>query len=128
MSADDGTAAEIDRREPGGAVDELPGGDGAVALAEEEVSERYLNRELSWVDFNQRVLELAEDSEHVPLLERAKFLAIYTTNLDEFFMVRVAGLHDQVDAGLDARGDDGLSAPQTIDRIGTRVHKLAERL
>ena len=63
----------------------------------------YFNRELSWLDFNQRVLELAED-ETVPLLERVKFCAIYASNLDEFFMVRVAGLWDQVDAGIDARG------------------------
>ena len=58
--------------------------------------------------FNERVLELAED-ECIPLLERVKFLAIYASNLDEFYMVRVAGLHDQVDAGIDARRADGLS-------------------
>ncbi len=62
-----------------------------------------MNRELSWLDFNERVLALAED-ESIPLLERVKFLAIYAANLDEFYMVRVAGLHDQVDAGIDARG------------------------
>ena len=67
----------------------------------------YSNRELSWLQFNERVLELAED-ESLPLLERVKFLAIFASNLDEFYMVRVAGLHDQVDAGIDARGPDGL--------------------
>jgi polyphosphate kinase len=128
MSADDGTAIEVKRGELTEVSKEDGRGDGAVAVTDVEVSERYLNRELSWVDFNERVLELAEDSERVPLLERAKFLAIYTTNLDEHFMVRVAGLHDQVDAGLDARGDDGLSATETIDRIGVRVRKLGERL
>jgi polyphosphate kinase len=129
MSADDGTATEVERREAAEEADERQSGNGAVATAHDvEVSERYLNRELSWVDFNERVLELAEDSEHVPLLERAKFLAIYTSNLDEHFMVRVAGLHDQVDAGLDARGDDGLSASETIDRIAVRVRKLGERV
>ena len=87
----------------------------------------YFNRELSWLDFNQRVLELAEDAE-VPLLERAKFCAIYASNLDEFFMVRVAGLFDQVDAGIDARGPDGLSPAEQIDRIQRRVLELDRRL
>jgi polyphosphate kinase len=95
--------------------------------ATSELQVRYANRELSWLDFNERVLELAEDP-NVPLLERVKFLAIYTTNLDEFFMVRVAGLHDQVDAGVDARGKDGLSPGQTIDAIGARVRELGARL
>ena len=78
--------------------------------------ELFENREVSWLQFNERVLELAED-ERVPLLERVKFLAIYANNLDEFFMVRVAGLHDQVEAGIDARGPDGLSARETLERI-----------
>ena len=86
----------------------------------------YFNRELSWVDFNARVLELAED-ERTPLLERAKFLAIYTSNLDEFVMVRVAGLHDQVDAGVEARKADGLTASDTIDRIRQKLQALNER-
>jgi polyphosphate kinase len=94
--------------------------------ATSELQVRYANRELSWLDFNERVLELAEDPS-IPLLERVKFLAIYTTNLDEFFMVRVAGLHDQVDAGVDARGKDGLSPGQTIDEIATRVRDLERR-
>ena len=79
-------------------------------------TELYANRELSWLDFNERVLELAED-ERTPLMERVKFLAIYTSNLDEFEMVRVAGLHDQVDAGIDVRKADGLSPSETIERI-----------
>ena len=62
----------------------------------------YINRELSWLDFNDRVLQLAEDDE-VPLLERVKFCAIYTTNLDEYYMVRVAGLRDQIEAGVQTR-------------------------
>src|SRR5881296_2315793 len=74
----------------------------------------YINRELSWLEFNDRVLQLAEDEE-VPLLERVKFCAIYTTNLDEFYMVRVAGLHDQVDAGVTTRGPDGRTPSETID-------------
>src|ERR671911_860017 len=88
--------------------------------------ELFVNREVSWLQFNERVLELAED-DAVPLLERAKFLAIYSSNLDEFFMVRVAGLHDQVDAGIDARGPDGLSPSETLDRIGERTRELGAR-
>src|SRR5688572_10248129 len=89
-------------------------------------TELYENRELSWIDFNERVLELAED-ERTPLMERCKFLAIYTSNLDEFIMIRVAGLHDQVDAGIDARKADGLSPSQTIERIAERVRELGQR-
>src|SRR5579864_7556904 len=66
----------------------------------------YLNRELSWLDFNDRVLQLAE-SDRVPLLERVKFCAIYTTNLDEYYMVRFAGLRDQIDAGVETPSQDG---------------------
>src|SRR5919106_1915967 len=88
--------------------------------------ELYTNRELSWLKFNERVLELTED-ETTPLLERVKFLAIYANNLDEFFMVRVAGLYDQVDAGIDARGPDGLSPSETIERIVERARELGRR-
>jgi polyphosphate kinase len=87
----------------------------------------YFNRELSWLDFNQRVLELAEDPE-VPLLERIRFCGIYASNLDEFFMVRVAGLFDQLDAGIDARGPDGLIPSEQIDAIQRRVLELDDRL
>ncbi len=87
----------------------------------------YFNRELSWLEFNQRVLEQAED-ERVPLLERLRFCGIYASNLDEFFMVRVAGLFDQLDAGIDARGPDGLAPSEQIDRIQARVLDLDDRL
>ena len=87
----------------------------------------YFNRELSWLDFNQRVLELAEDPE-APLLERLRFCGIYASNLDEFFMVRVAGLFDQLDAGIDARGPDNLAPSEQIDAIQTRVLELDGRL
>ena len=87
----------------------------------------YFNRELSWLDFNQRVLELAEQTD-VPLLERVRFCAIYASNLDEFFMVRVAGLFDQVDAGIDARGPDGLAPGAQIDAIQARVLEMDARL
>ncbi len=87
----------------------------------------FFNRELSWLDFNERVLELAED-DSVPLLERVKFCAIYGSNLDEFFMVRVAGLWDQSDAGIDARGPDGLSPEEQIKAIRSRSLELDRRL
>ncbi|HEV2859267.1 MAG TPA: polyphosphate kinase 1 [Solirubrobacterales bacterium] len=87
----------------------------------------YFNRELSWLDFNKRVLELAEDPE-TPLLERVRFCSIYASNLDEFFMVRVAGLFDQLDAGIEARGPDGLTPKQQIDAIQGRVLELDDQL
>jgi polyphosphate kinase len=87
----------------------------------------YLNRELSWLDFNDRVLQLAEDV-RVPLLERVKFCAIYTTNLDEYYMVRVAGLRDQIDAGVENPGQDGRTPSETIALIRERVLGQSRRL
>jgi polyphosphate kinase len=92
-----------------------------------EDSSLYFNRELSWLDFNDRVLQLAEDPS-VPLLERVKFCAIWESNLDEFYMVRVANLHDQLEAGVDARGADGLGSSEQIDAIRERVLRQRERL
>jgi polyphosphate kinase len=88
--------------------------------------ELFTNREISWVDFNDRVLQLAEDNT-VPLLERLKFAAIYSSNLDEFFMIRVAGVHDQVDAGLTEPGLDGRTPSEVIDAIRQRVVELGAR-
>src|ERR1700716_1675535 len=87
----------------------------------------YLNRELSWLEFNDRVLQLAED-ERVPLLERVKFCAIYTTNLDEYYMVRVAGLRDQIEAGVENPGQDGRTPSETIGLIRERVLAQSRRL
>ena len=86
----------------------------------------YTNRELSWLDFNDRVLQLAED-QSLPLIERLKFLAIFVTNLDEFFMIRVAGVHDQVDARISARGPDGLLPTEVLEGIAERVRALDRR-
>ncbi len=69
--------------------------------------DRYLDRELAWLDFNNRVLDLARDSTRIPLLERAKFLAIFASNLDEFFMVRIAGLRRRIQAGVAVPGNTG---------------------
>src|SRR5688572_4520028 len=101
-----------------------PDRNGDVDLSE---SSLYFNRELSWLDFNERVLRLGEDAS-VPLLERLKFLAIYEDNLDEFYMVRVAGLHDQVEGGIDARGADGMPASEVIERIRERALELRSRM
>jgi polyphosphate kinase len=83
----------------------------------------YLNRELSWLAFNRRVLEEAADS-HWPLLERLKFLAITFSNLDEFFMIRVSGLHDQLEQAEAERSPDGLTPRQQLARIREVVRKL----
>src|SRR5262245_36662933 len=87
--------------------------------------QQYINRELSWLEFNRRVLEEAQD-ESVPLLERVKFLAIFSSNLDEFFMVRVARLQQRIAAGDKQSGPDGLTPTQTLAAIAERVHRLAE--
>jgi polyphosphate kinase len=92
--------------------------------AEDET--RFLNRELSWLDFNARVLALAEDTSR-PLLERAKFLAIFATNLDEFFQVRVSGLAEQARAGLRSRSPDGLDPAAAVREIRDQVRGLMER-
>jgi polyphosphate kinase len=85
--------------------------------------DRYFNRELSWLDFNARVLALAEDPSQ-PLLERAKFLAIFASNLDEFYMVRVAGLKRRDETGLAVRSADGLSPREQLARISARTQAI----
>ncbi len=86
----------------------------------------YFNRELSWLDFNERVLQVSEDPK-VPLLERVKFSAIHTSNLDEFYMVRVAGLLDQIDAGVVKVGADGRTPQESVEAIRERVLELTGR-
>ena len=88
--------------------------------------ERYLDRELSWLAFNQRVLELAEDP-NTPVLERAKFLAIFTSNLDEFFMVRVAGLKRRIMTGIAVPTNTGRSPQDVLGDINDRAHELQLR-
>ena len=97
-----------------------------MATTTQPASSRLLNRELSWVEFNARVLELAEDAQ-LPLLERVRFAAIFSKNLDEFFMVRVAGLLELDESDLPVRSVDGLTAGQALEAIRKRVSELATR-
>jgi polyphosphate kinase len=89
------------------------------------VSERMINRELSWLEFNGRVLEEAQDPT-LSLLERVKFLSIFSSNLDEFFMVRVADLKQRIWAGDQRAAADGLSPAQTLAAVSERVHELVQ--
>ena len=86
----------------------------------------YFNRELSWIEFDRRVLSEGMDDRN-PLLERLKFLGIFSSNLDEFFMVRVAGLQSQVDAQVEKITPDGRSPQQQLDEIGDRLHPLVKQ-
>ena len=92
----------------------------------EKYEDRFIDREISWVRFNQRVLELAEDPT-LPLLERARFLAIFASNLDEFFMVRVAGLKRRIAAGVAVRAASGLMPREQLETLWTEGRALMER-
>jgi polyphosphate kinase len=87
---------------------------------------RFINRELSWLAFDARILAMAEDPER-PLLERIKFLSIFASNLDEFFQIRVSGLEEQVEAGVGAITPDGMTPGEQLDAVRRRVVELSER-
>jgi polyphosphate kinase len=107
-------------------ADSVPEGDLEVERypAEDLPADRYSNRELSWLAFNARLLELAKDKER-PLLERVKFLAIFASNLDEFYMVRVAGLKRRADMGFQITSPDGLSPREVLANLAARTSELA---
>ena len=96
------------------------------AAAPDLEPDRFLDRELSWLHFNERVLELAEDPD-LPLLERVRFLAIFANNLDEFFMVRVAGLKRRIAAGVAVPAASGLLPREVLDKIWSSTSRLMER-
>ena len=120
-------ATGTDREDsPPDATPDAPPAATASAIENPLPEDRYLNRELSWLDFNGRVLALAADTS-LPLLERAKFLAIFASNLDEFYMVRVAGLKRRDEMGLSVRSADGLTPREQLRLIGERTQQLATR-
>jgi polyphosphate kinase len=118
---DSAPTREEDQKTP-----EAPPAATAPAVDNALPDDRYLNRELSWLDFNARVLALAADTS-LPLLERAKFLAIFASNLDEFYMVRVAGLKRRDEMGLSVRSADGLSPREQLRRISERTQQISSR-
>src|SRR5438270_5098366 len=113
------------KTEPEGSAATVP------AKVEQTVRERFgdpknfINRELSWLEFNRRVLEEAQDSTQ-PLIERVKFLSIFSSNLDEFFEIRVAGIKQQIESETSDVGPDGLSPTETFNAIQRLVRELVE--
>src|SRR5690606_23561084 len=93
--------------------------------ADDLPADRYLDREISWLQFNERVLQLAAD-EGIPLLERARYLSIFTSNLDEFFMVRVAGLKRRIATGIALRSASGLEPREVLEHIAEVSHELMD--
>src|SRR5690348_4256447 len=107
--------------EPGATV--IPIKEGQTAHERFGDPKNFINRELSWLEFNRRVLEEAQD-ERQPLIERVKFHTIVSSNLDEFFEIRVAGIKQQIESETSDVGPDGLSATETFVSIGKTVRKM----
>jgi polyphosphate kinase len=119
VPADNSRGGPVDDSEelPEAPADELP-----EDLPEALPADRFLEREISWLQFNERVLQLAAD-ESTPLLERARYLAIFASNLDEYFMVRVAGLKRRIATGLAVRSASGLEPREVFEEISRLAHQ-----
>src|SRR5215813_11048550 len=98
-----------------------------ITLTDLHQPDLYINRELSWVEFNRRVFEEAQDNRH-PLLERVKFLSIFETNLDEFIMIRQAGLKDQMESRKSFRSPDGRTPEQQLTAVRQRLAPLIQEV
>ncbi len=123
----DGRTIRIDEAEGRGTRIEAPAASGAPRPLELHDPRLFINRELSWLAFNERVLAEARDGA-LPVLERLKFLSIVSSNLDEFFMVRVAGLEQQIHGGVAETAADGMLPGEQLGAIGTRVHAMVAEL
>ena len=122
-----GAAAVMDQPQLRASVVEPSEGESAPAAPNLKDPALYINRELSWLEFNQRVLAQAQDARH-PLLERVKFLAITGTNLDEFFMIRVATTMRRFRAGVEDVAPDGYTTGQQLEAMRSCAHVMLEAL
>ncbi|MEY2439791.1 MAG: polyphosphate kinase [Verrucomicrobiota bacterium] len=116
---------KVESSSPDGATNIIQLPDAAAEISEKKLSapENFINRELSWLEFNRRVLEEAQDATQ-PLMERVKFLTIFSSNLDEFFEIRVAGIKQQIESETSDVGPDGLSPTETFNAIQRIAHEL----
>src|SRR5215213_7151472 len=116
------STASLQSHAPNGAA-EVATEDRQCEVKELAKPENFINRELSWLEFNRRVLEEAQDATQ-PLIERVKFLSIFSSNLDEFFEIRVSGIKQQIQSETSDIGPDGMTPTETFNAIQKLVHEL----